>query len=324
MTPRAWASVLLLAGIFWASVIVALWLILAPKVGGVEAWHDSALPASAFVSVKAYNDSAGTSSLTTPDARLASPEAGVFVSEGLADAATADDAQAFLGYDALGRRVPDMAEPPSVGIRPRDVPEEDAQGQPAGLAMAGWAYPRWFRSVPSLRQPGVCTTGASLPSYPLGEHAGYGREGSLDADQPSRGPQPEGQVLGQPSSSNAGLLPGRSASVAPSLGISGGSSHDRSNSSSQELSVTGVASFYVYLPGQAAAGPALRTALGPHWRGQVVRVCIAGALNALEHCPTVALTDSCQCLGTRLIDLDVRDFAKFADPSVGLLEVTIR
>ena len=51
MTPRAWANALLLAGIFWASLIVALWLILAPKVGGVEAWHDSALPASAFVAV---------------------------------------------------------------------------------------------------------------------------------------------------------------------------------------------------------------------------------------------------------------------------------
>ena len=48
MTPRAWANALLLAGIFWAS----LWLILAPKVGGVEAWHDSALPASAFVAIQ--------------------------------------------------------------------------------------------------------------------------------------------------------------------------------------------------------------------------------------------------------------------------------
>ena len=63
----------------------------------------------------------------------------------------------------------------------------------------------------------------------------------------------------------------------------------------------------------AAAGPALRTG---DWRGRVVTVC-AGA------CIRVRLTDACQCYGTRLIDLDVRDFAKFADPSVGLLEVTI-
>ena len=61
MTPRAWANALLLAGIFWASLIVALWLILAPKVGGVEAWHDSRVPASAFTAV------------TSPQAAHASP-----------------------------------------------------------------------------------------------------------------------------------------------------------------------------------------------------------------------------------------------------------
>ena len=72
MTPRAWANALLLAGIFWASLIVALWLILAPKVGGVEAWHDSALPASAFVSIGAPSPvmtSAGSTRLGVGDVR---------------------------------------------------------------------------------------------------------------------------------------------------------------------------------------------------------------------------------------------------------------
>ena len=77
--------------------------------------------------------------------------------------------------------------------------------------------------------------------------------------------------------------------------------------------MTGISSWYAYLPGQAAAGPALRTG---DWRGRVVTVC-AGT------CIRVRLTDACQCLGTRLIDLDVRDFAKFADPSVGLLNVEV-
>ena len=61
MTPRAWANVLLLAGIFWASLIVALWLILAPKVGGVEAWHDSRVPQSAFQPIIAQSLSRNSS-----------------------------------------------------------------------------------------------------------------------------------------------------------------------------------------------------------------------------------------------------------------------
>jgi rare lipoprotein A (peptidoglycan hydrolase) len=37
----------------------------------------------------------------------------------------------------------------------------------------------------------------------------------------------------------------------------------------------------------------------------------------------VQLTDSCQCYGTRLVDLDVRDFSQLAPLSQGLTEVTI-
>ena len=51
MTPRAWSSALLFAGILWAALIVALWLLLAAQTVGVEAWHDSAVPASAFTAV---------------------------------------------------------------------------------------------------------------------------------------------------------------------------------------------------------------------------------------------------------------------------------
>ena len=51
MTPRAWSYGLLFAGILWAALIVAWWLVMAAQTVGVEAWHDSALPASAFVAV---------------------------------------------------------------------------------------------------------------------------------------------------------------------------------------------------------------------------------------------------------------------------------
>ena len=78
--------------------------------------------------------------------------------------------------------------------------------------------------------------------------------------------------------------------------------------------MTGISSWYQYVPGQAAAGPALRVG---DWRGRTVTV----RANGVEI--SVRLTDFCQCYGTRLIDLDVRDFARLAPLSQGLQEVTI-
>ena len=81
-------------------------------------------------------------------------------------------------------------------------------------------------------------------------------------------------------------------------------------------SMTGISSWYAYVAGQAAAGPALRAALSPGWRGSRITVC-AGA------CVPVVLTDACQCYGSRLIDLDRSDFARLGDPSLGLLNVEV-
>ena len=84
--------------------------------------------------------------------------------------------------------------------------------------------------------------------------------------------------------------------------------------------LTGVASWYSYFEGQAAAGPALRVALGPNWRGKIVETCSA---NDPSRCVRVQLTDMCQCLSTRLVDLDARDFARLAPLSQGLLNVEV-
>ena len=67
----------------------------------------------------------------------------------------------------------------------------------------------------------------------------------------------------------------------------------------------------------AAAGPALRAALGPSWIGRRVRVCGPSA------CTTVVLATSCQCYGTRLIDLSLGSFSALADPSRGLVLVEV-
>ena len=80
--------------------------------------------------------------------------------------------------------------------------------------------------------------------------------------------------------------------------------------------VRGTASWYRWHPGEAAAGPALRRALGPRWRGTVVTVTANG------HSVRVRLTDWCAC-PQRVIDIDVRAFARLAAPSRGLVKVTI-
>ncbi len=80
-------------------------------------------------------------------------------------------------------------------------------------------------------------------------------------------------------------------------------------------SIRGISSWYATGPGglTAAAGPALRVG---DWRGRIVIVC-AGA------CIAVRIVDWCAC-PRRLIDLSRDAFARLADPSRGLLEVTAR
>jgi hypothetical protein len=83
------------------------------------------------------------------------------------------------------------------------------------------------------------------------------------------------------------------------------------------VSIEGRATWYAYHPGQAAAGWALRRAIGPGWRGTLVRVC-AG------RCVVVLLTDFMASADHRkVIDLDVRDFAALAPTSRGVIAAEV-
>lgn len=64
----------------------------------------------------------------------------------------------------------------------------------------------------------------------------------------------------------------------------------------------------------AAAGPALRVGL---WRGRKV------AVEAQGRRVVVTLIDWCACPGGRVIDLYRDSFSRLADPSVGVVEVTV-
>lgn len=67
----------------------------------------------------------------------------------------------------------------------------------------------------------------------------------------------------------------------------------------------------------AAAGPALRSALGVGWRGRSVTVASG------PHRVTVRLVDWCSCPGGRLLDLYSSAFRRLAPLSVGVLPATV-
>ena len=78
---------------------------------------------------------------------------------------------------------------------------------------------------------------------------------------------------------------------------------------------SGTATWYRYVPGGAAAGPALRRALGSSWRGRLVTV------RANGRSVRVKLSDYMP--SGRLIDLDAASFAVLAPLSAGVLRVTV-
>jgi hypothetical protein len=86
-----------------------------------------------------------------------------------------------------------------------------------------------------------------------------------------------------------------------------------------EKGVAGVATFYAYHQGQAAAAARLRDLLGPSWRGMVVRV--DGPLGHLY----VRLTDwESSLIPGRLIDLSSEDFLTLCGPlSRGICSVVV-
>jgi hypothetical protein len=81
--------------------------------------------------------------------------------------------------------------------------------------------------------------------------------------------------------------------------------------------LVGPATWYRWRIGQAAAGPRLRAALGPHWRGRIVRVVANG------RSIVVRLTDWCACPYGRIIDLDMRSFRALTPLWRGVLRVTV-
>lgn len=99
--------------------------------------------------------------------------------------------------------------------------------------------------------------------------------------------------------------------------------HTRSWSGSGAIRVRGYATWYATGPSGlfAAAGPTLRRALGPGWRGSRVLVC------RVRRCVEVKLVDWCAC-GKRngiptVLDLSDEAFAAIARLGAGVVRVTV-
>ena len=81
--------------------------------------------------------------------------------------------------------------------------------------------------------------------------------------------------------------------------------------------VTGRATWFHAPDHTAAAGPALRKALGRGWRGTTVRVCHDG------RCERLRLQDWCGCPNGRVIDLSHRVFRRFEPLWRGVMRVRV-
>ena len=338
MTPRAWSYGLLFAGIAWAALIVAWWLVItAAQTVGVEAWHDSAVPESAFVSIGASGPVTVSAGPTRPGVRDVRPDR-IPLRYGVAGGV---DRAALEQPSLPGASSPALLLP--TGATLQGAFRLSGGGKRAlATGLATWSLPAADTStVAGVARPVAASAAVRRPyaASETGQLRGLrsAADTARSADE-SRGPgsTPGGGIVSGVASvqsdpnqvsdrvlARANETPHGSPaiSVAPSVrrpNVSAGITEPRAG-------ITGIASFYVYIPGGAAAGPALRSALGPGWRGRRVIACVTSdkKRSASDNCVTVTLTDSCQCYGTRLIDLDWRSFSRLAPLSVGLAQVTV-
>ena len=131
-------------------------------------------------------------------------------------------------------------------------------------------------------------------------------------------------VPGETARAVPGAGAGRTAAPEPSLAAAPGATAApglQTATGEPVARLRGTASWYDAGPTDAAAGPALRAALGRGWRGSLVQAC------AGDRCVQVRLSGWCQChrgeATERVIDLPDEAFAELAPLSAGLVPVVV-
>jgi hypothetical protein len=133
-------------------------------------------------------------------------------------------------------------------------------------------------------------------------------------------PVADGGLLGAPLLARSETGP-REASETPAVRDNAGRlaarhpiSRPTASSRTPSATLTGTASWYSARGLVAAAGPALRVG---HWRGTWITVSANG------RSVRVQLVTSCQCYGSRLLDLGADAFRRLAPLSQGLVRVSV-
>ena len=133
-------------------------------------------------------------------------------------------------------------------------------------------------------------------------------------------PGSAGQLCSSTAERHAGLCAAvEVAGSSPALASSTPPSSPRPTIRPPRTYLSGVATFYAYNSGQAAAAKPLRDELGAGWRGSFVRVCHDGL------CLRLRLTAwEASLIPGRLIDLSSQDFRRICGPlSKGVCAVTV-
>ena len=111
------------------------------------------------------------------------------------------------------------------------------------------------------------------------------------------------------------------APSSPTIGMRAASSEEPRSRIPLRGTISGVGTWFRSPSGVSAAGPALRAALGPDWRGTVVTVTANG------RSVRTPLGDWCACAdrpgGPTVIDLDDDAFARLAPLPLGVIPVTV-
>ena len=111
------------------------------------------------------------------------------------------------------------------------------------------------------------------------------------------------------------------APPSPTTGMRAASSEEPRSRIPLRGTISGLGTWFRSPSGVSAAGPALRAALGPDWRGTVVTVTANGRSVRTQ------LGDWCACAdrpgGPTVIDLDDDAFARLAPLSLGVIPVTV-
>lgn len=182
------------------------------------------------------------------------------------------------------------------------------------------AASRPAQQADSPQLPGEMTTEGRRTALPLPDFAG--RTGQPDSHPGAPTAQPVlGRITPSPTTGKRPASTEAPETAASLSGIASMPAVDDAEARTAAGTIYGIATWFDSPAGVSAAGPNLRAALGPGWRGTTVTVCVG------DRCVVTVLGDWCACGprpgGPTVIDLDAYLFARLAPLPTGVLPIEV-